>query len=246
MKTRWSQLSLIEEPLEKNPRHLSNSNEHHTPPMIVEAARKALGTIDLDPASCVEANDQRVKAEKFYSAEDNGFEKEWNGTIFLNPPGGHCDEHGVSVVRRAKEWCCSDSCNHKHNGVVSSQKAWWQRLVLKWEMGKIKSAVFVGFSIEILQTTQVDSVGQLPLEFPMCFPSRRIAYWKEVEAIDDSDPMFAEAGSPPHASVLIFMPEMGGERLLSSYMSKETHVSIQKFLDAFSPIGRVVIPYVWR
>jgi hypothetical protein len=79
----------------------------------------------------------------------------------------------------------------------------------------------------------------------MCFPSRRIAYWKEVETIDDSDPMFAEAGSPPHASVLIFMPVMDGEAVQNT-MPKKTKESIQKFLDAFSPIGRVVIPYVWR
>jgi hypothetical protein len=44
----------------------SLSNEHYTPPRYIEAARTVLGNIDLDPASCVEAN-AWVKADAFYS-----------------------------------------------------------------------------------------------------------------------------------------------------------------------------------
>ena len=57
----------------------------YTPENIIDAARKVLGTIDLDPASDAEAN-QTVKAEKFFSVDENGLEKDWHGHVWLNPP----------------------------------------------------------------------------------------------------------------------------------------------------------------
>jgi hypothetical protein len=65
----------------------SLSNEHYTPKKYIEAARVVLGEIDLDPASCEEAN-QIVKAKKFFSIEDDGLEQEWYGNVWLNPPYG--------------------------------------------------------------------------------------------------------------------------------------------------------------
>src|SRR5262249_4144059 len=61
------------------------NNEWFTPPDILEMARSALGAIDLDPASCEEAN-QAVKAARFYSLKDDGLKQEWHGRIWLNPP----------------------------------------------------------------------------------------------------------------------------------------------------------------
>ena len=44
-----------------------------------------MGVINLDPASNEIAN-KVVKAEKYYTADENGLEKTWNGNIWLNPP----------------------------------------------------------------------------------------------------------------------------------------------------------------
>lgn len=63
------------------------SDEWYTPAEYVEAARKVLGQIDLDPASSEVAN-KVVKAKKFFTKEDDGLAHEWYGKVWLNPPYG--------------------------------------------------------------------------------------------------------------------------------------------------------------
>lgn len=68
--------------------HIANgtgNNEWYTPPEIIESARKVLLRIDLDPASCEQANEV-VLAKRIYTIQDNGLEKPWAGNIWLNPP----------------------------------------------------------------------------------------------------------------------------------------------------------------
>lgn len=62
-----------------------DGNEWYTPSEYIEAARSVLGSIDLDPASCLYAQ-MTVKATKFYSKADDGLSKSWLGNIWLNPP----------------------------------------------------------------------------------------------------------------------------------------------------------------
>lgn len=64
---------------------LSLAEEWYTPERYLEAARKVLGGIDLDPASSAEAN-RRVKASQFFTVADDGLTKEWPGRVWLNPP----------------------------------------------------------------------------------------------------------------------------------------------------------------
>jgi hypothetical protein len=183
-------------------RHSSESAEHYTPKDIVERARLALGGIDLDPASCAEAN-RVVQAENYFTAEEDGFVRGWRGRVFLNPPGGLSDNLQRPVKAKCREnGSCGLPIGHTHEGVQSNQKKWWYKLAREYESGNVTTAIFVCFSVELLQTSQVDRPADLraPLHFPICFPSRRVAYVKPGGAV---------GSQPPHASCIVWLDDFG-------------------------------------
>ena len=59
--------------------------EWYSPAQYVEAARRVLGAVDLDPASCELAN-RVVQAARIYTAQENGLQHPWSGRVWLNPP----------------------------------------------------------------------------------------------------------------------------------------------------------------
>jgi hypothetical protein len=61
------------------------SNEWFTPKKYIELARKAMNSIDLDPASCDKAQ-KTVRAGTFYTLETDGLCQPWYGNVWLNPP----------------------------------------------------------------------------------------------------------------------------------------------------------------
>lgn len=204
--------------------HSSKSVEHYTPAPIVDAARATLGAIDLDPASCM-LGDEVVQAAAWYGpGSDHGVDgltEPWMGRVFLNPPGGRVPE----------EW--------KGMGTTSNAALWWGRLAAAWQAGEIESAIFIGFTLEILRSAQALDVPQ-PLDFPICVPSSRIAFdtvW-EGERFPSKQ--------PTHANVIVFLPNIeadyraadpsrwAGIKPTAPLTAKQD----KNFRKHFSPIGR--------
>jgi hypothetical protein len=75
------------------------SNEWYTPKNYIEAARKVLRDIELDPASCAKAN-RVVKAKQHFTKQDDGLAHEWTGQVFLNPPYGDVGPKFVAKLIR--------------------------------------------------------------------------------------------------------------------------------------------------
>lgn len=213
--------------------HSAASVEHFTPPEYVEAARETLGRITLDPATCKRAQ-EIVKAETYFTQKENGFSRSWYGTVLLNPPGGRCDETGRIVIPKsgATKGCadtgaCGLPLGHVHSGVTSSAKAWWYRLMREVASLNVSAAVFVGFSLEILQTTQASSEygpdGEvLPscLAYPIAIPRKRVDYY-----VERPDGTLGPEGQPTHSSFFVCVSEDGP--------------TIDRFIKAFSKFGGV-------
>jgi ParB family chromosome partitioning protein len=66
-------------------RAYSGNNEYYTPPGVIVAVREVLGEIDLDPASCAMAQ-ETVRATRYFTEEDDGLTKRWDGRLWMNPP----------------------------------------------------------------------------------------------------------------------------------------------------------------
>jgi hypothetical protein len=222
-------------------KHFSESNEHFTPELIALPTMRLLGGIELDPASCEEAN-ALIDADRIFTRETNGLAQEWRcRTAFLNPPGGLVDFNGTPVLPKTKKrlgcretGACGLPPGHRHEGIESSAVRWWTKLMVEYLSGRTAEAVFLGFSLEIFQTAQgrradVWGHGQLellpsPLAFPLCVPSARLDFLH----LDEEGAM-VEGENPPGGSVVVYLPPR----------SRDRQDRIAKFVDLFTPIGAV-------
>jgi ParB family chromosome partitioning protein len=160
--------------------HSSDSVEFYTPPAIVEAARATMGGIDLDPASCAEANEV-VRATVHLGLPENALRLGWShygdraALVFLNPPGGKIGKRSSAVV-------------------------WWEKLVDEWLDGNVEQAIYICFNLEVLNTTQ-----QSPspcLDFPICYFRSRPRFWPPGTPPE----LRGKSGSPKYPGCAVYLP----------------------------------------
>ena len=186
-----------------NPRHSSAKENWGTPSWIAEASRMVLGGIDLDPASSADAN-KIIEARHYFTKGDDGLSRIWRIdqdtvgllSVFLNPPGGKTD-NGKSKV-----------------------KLWWAKMLSQIEGPYFGHGLFLSFSIEAAQVTQIGCAKSL-LGFPTCFFSRRVDY---VDPITQKP-----VKGNTHSSCITYVPGWKDDT--------------QRFCEVFGKFGVVVLPY---
>lgn len=131
-------------------RELKNSrasSEWYTPAKYIEAARLVMGGIELDPASCLEAN-QIVKAERYFTEAQDGRLCEWKAkSVWLNPPGGSSGESGTAE--------------------------WSRYLIREYERGNVEQAIMLIFNSSGTETAWFQ---RLLGQYPICLVKTRIKF----------------------------------------------------------------------
>lgn len=130
-------------------KHSSASQEWYTPDAILDLVREVLGQIDLDPASCLEAN-ERVQATAIITEEQDGLATPWPaGSVYCNPPGG------------------------RRQPGQSQSLLFWARLMDHRAAGALTHGIFYAFNGELIQVSQGRPHPSIA-DFPLCAPRRRV------------------------------------------------------------------------
>jgi phage N-6-adenine-methyltransferase len=64
---------------------MNKNDEWYTPVYIIDLVREVLGDINVDPASHSIAQEY-IQANTYYTEQTNGLNKDWEGTVWCNPP----------------------------------------------------------------------------------------------------------------------------------------------------------------
>lgn len=201
-----------------NVQHAQGSDRWFTPEDFVSAARQALGgVIDLDPASEPEAQ-RVVRAERWISEAEDGTRTRWidpDGppkTVFCNPPGkkdGATSPTTGKPTGRSLVW------------------AFWETLMAEKAAGRLRAAIWVAFSLEQLQQSQLRARGEEGLfamtDFMLCIPRRRIPF--------GSPEASGKKTQPSHANAIVYVSGVEDNP--------------KDFAAAFRPFGSILVPAYW-
>lgn len=105
----------------------SGVSEWYTPSPIIEAARRVMRGIDLDPASSAAAN-ETVQAASFFSTADDGLSRPWRGRVWLNPPFAENARFIAKLVAEYEAGNVTEACCL----TFASLDTEWARLLLRF------------------------------------------------------------------------------------------------------------------
>lgn len=229
----------------KNPRHSAESHEWYTPTSLIDAERQVMGGIDLDPASCAEAN-VYVEADYYYTRRQNGLEwsNPWFGKMHINPPGGSRKKDIPSLVapfwqRLVMEYerrvtpagRLETTMGLVEAGLIKKRAG---KTLLSQQHRPVEQAMWVGFSLDQLQVLQNAGCGKTPLDYPICYLKRRLRFLRPKSAGPKID-------RPSHGNYVCYLPPRepavhDHERLVVD------QGAVGRFVKVFEQIGHVVLP----
>lgn len=148
----------------------SGNNEWYTPEEYIKAACKVMGHIDIDPASSLIAN-KVVKADTYYTAEENGLEKTWSGNIWLNPP------YSSDLIGKFADKLLTERGNYNQAIVLvnnATETKWFNKIVsissaVCFPKGRVKFYTPDGRTGKPLQGQAILYIGDNPDSFSTAF-----------------------------------------------------------------------------
>lgn len=139
--------------------HVSDdSYEWNTPKEYIEAARRVMGSIDTDPATNDEAQ-KLIKADHYYTVEDDGLSQLWYGNVWLNPP------YNMPYVEQFTDRAISDYQSGQISAAIvlvnnATDTGWFHRL-LDYPVCFTKGRIQFWQGDQTLQTRQGQSIFYL-------------------------------------------------------------------------------------
>jgi hypothetical protein len=103
----------------------SETVEHYTPSRIIDLALQVMGRIDLDPCSNSKER-PNVPASEHYTSADNGLDRAWCGSVYMNPPYGR--EIGAWVEKLCSEFVAGNVTEAIALVPARVDTAWWDKL----------------------------------------------------------------------------------------------------------------------
>jgi len=151
----------------------SGNTEYYTEEYLIEMAREVMGEFDLDPASSVIAN-ETVKAEQFFTIDDDGLSRYWAGKVWMNHPFSKGEK---ACKPNCKKKNCVPSLGmgkptrgHCITKDIPGNIEWTNKLVNEYKAGNVTEAICITFS------SMSESWMNPLIEFMQCFPRGRINY----------------------------------------------------------------------
>ena len=145
-------------------------DEWLSPPEIVFLVRYVMGGIDCDPASCKLAQTY-IKAKVYYSKDEDGLTKRWNGRVFMNPP------YSRALIGKFVQHLLTDGCVTEYITLTNNSTAtkWGQMLIQGSEL-----ICFMEKRIQFLSPVLEDHSGS-PLQGQMmCYRGPNKNKFKET------------------------------------------------------------------
>lgn len=105
----------------------SGEQEYFTPMPIVDAARRVMGSINLDPASSTLVN-ERIRAGAIFTKNYDGLKQEWFGNVWVNHPFGR-RENPLWVRKMVVEYNRMDVLAITCITFAATSEEWFQPLM---------------------------------------------------------------------------------------------------------------------